>query len=766
MAGGFTTFTRMLAAGEFKAPCSKRSRSRPWSRAKAVAIVAAAFSAVGPMACFSLAQDPARQAEAIRSEQSIQTPAPGVGEKSGKLPIVRLDGTYFSRNGRPFLPVGAHWIPAVAGLEWATEWNPKEIEADFAKMRELGFNTVRFDLFWAWFEPRPGSYNPEAFRQFDHLVTLAHRYQIYLHPSLFIGGEVGEAYWDVPWRHGRNPHSDPEMLRLQTNHAAELARRYRDESAILAWDLTDEPPFWIVANSTTDAMAINWTRLISGAFRRFDGQHPVVVGTSQEDLNRGPFRPDLIKDEVDFFSVHPYSIYARALFPDPMLSERGTYGSAFQTSLSAGAGRPAMIQELGASSAQYDPERIAAFDRVSLFSGLAAGANGFLLWCFTDAAPDTYNRVPYLRAPHETQFGLTTWDRQDRPRGKVFRSFAQLVGRLDLTGLKPAPAEAGIIVPEEWAKPYGDFSSFGLKGPSLIPYVSTEEGGAVEGQSPANVSTKNEPLVGSWLSAFLLSRRAGFRAEFPRENSDWTSHPVILLPSPLTGTEGVIQHVRTNFWDKLRLYVSRGGVVYASVSSDAAIPEMTNLFGARLSDHVPAGDVTLTVVSPLGDLKPGDRFSFEGGQQWAATLEVRGGTVIATDQEGRPALVAYRRGTGKTLLSSYPLELFLSGVPSAFDRDEPAHRIYRALLDWAGVRPLFKTDQPSVEIGALKGESRGYAVLANHSDRALPVLIDTVLPVRSLVQITPAGSSPLTSEGRKWKMDLGPYEGAIVEWKQ
>ncbi len=439
--------------------------------------------------------------------------------------MARLEGPYFSRNGRRFLPAGAHWVPAGTGLGWPTDWKPREIEADFAKMRELGFNTVRFDLFWAWFEPRPGDFNPEAFQQLDYLISLAHRFQIYLHPTLFVGGEVGEAFWDVPWRHGRHPHADPEMLRLQTNHAAELGRRYRDESAILAWDLTDEPPYWITGGSTTDAMAINWTRLIAGALRRFDGRHPLVVGTSQEDLNHGPFRPDNIKDEVDFFSVHPYSIYARTLFPDPMLSERGTYGSAFQTLLSAGAGRPAMVQELGASSAQYDPERIADFDRVSLFSGLAAGSNGFLLWCFTDAAPDLFKRVPYLRAPHETQFGLTTWDRQDRPRARVFKSFARLLDRLDLAGMEPAPPEAGVIVPAEWSKPHGDFSGFGLQGPSIIPYVSTQDGGAVAGQSPSGVSDKNEVLVGSWLSAFLLSRRAGFRADFPREGGDWTEPP-------------------------------------------------------------------------------------------------------------------------------------------------------------------------------------------------------------------------------------------------
>jgi endo-1,4-beta-mannosidase len=136
------------------------------------------------------------------------------------LPPVTLTGTYFSRDGKRFLPVGAHWVPAEAALQWAEQWDPDSIEADFAKMKDLGFNTVRFDLFWAWFEPRPGDYNPTAFEQLEFLVGLAHKYEIYLHPTLFVGGEVGEAFWDVPWRQGRHPHADPEMLRLQTDHAA------------------------------------------------------------------------------------------------------------------------------------------------------------------------------------------------------------------------------------------------------------------------------------------------------------------------------------------------------------------------------------------------------------------------------------------------------------------------------------------------------------------------------------------------------------------
>src|SRR5271157_4822540 len=292
-----------------------------------------------------------------------------------KLPAVHLDGNYFSRDGHRFIPVGANWVPAKAAMQWPTQWDPKAIEADFARMHELGFNTIRLDFVWAWIEPRPGDYNPEAFRALDFLVSLAHRYQIYLHPSLLIGGEVGEAYWDVPYRQGRHPHSDPDMLRIETDHVGELARRYGKEPAILGWDLTDEPPFWIVPDSTTDAMAINWTRLLSWSIRRHDSLHPIVVGTSMEDVGRGPFRPDNLREEADFFSVHPYSIYAPKLFPDAMLSERGTYGSAFETALSGGAGRPVMVQEIGASSAQYDPDQIAKFLRASLYSGLGAGAN-------------------------------------------------------------------------------------------------------------------------------------------------------------------------------------------------------------------------------------------------------------------------------------------------------------------------------------------------------------------------------------------------------
>src|SRR5271157_2218456 len=708
----------------------------------------------------------AAKPEGPKGQGQAQAPA---SSDEAKLPAVHLDGNYFSRDGHRFIPVGANWVPAKAAMQWPTQWDPKAIEADFARMHELGFNTIRLDFVWAWIEPRPGDYNPEAFRALDFLISLAHRYHIYLHPCLLIGGEVGEAYWDVPYRQGRHPHSDPDMLRIETDHVAELARRYGKETAILGWDLTDEPPFWIAADSTTDSMAINWTRLLTWSIRRHDSLHPIVVGVSMEDVGRGPFRPDNVREEADFFSVHPYSIYSPRLFPDPMLSERGTYGSAYETALSGSAGRPVMVQEIGASSAQYEPEQIAKFLRASLYSGLGAGANGFLIWCYTDAAPEQFHKVPYLRSPHETQFGLTTWEGKDRPQGQMFEEFEKVVARLDLTGIEPAPAEAGIIVPYEWSKPHGDFSHFGLTGPEIVPYVSTDEGANVAGQSQPNFSEDNAWIQGSWLSAFILAKRAGLKADFPREYDDWQKRPLTLMPSPLTSTDSFLVHVHSDFWEKAKQYVAQGGALYASVAADAAIPEMESLFGARMVDANPKDEVTLKVVAAFGSLKVGDTFHYSvpGGspRSWGAVLEVKGGTVIAVDQDNRPALVANTVGSGKTLLSAYPLENYLANLPAAFDKPESTHRIYQAFREWSGIKPLFYSDQPSVEAAALSGKAGGYVIVTNHSGEPQKVTVTSATPLHSVARVTAQGSSAINVAGSSFKVDIGAYEGAVFAWK-
>lgn len=704
-----------------------------------------------------------------QQDATPQTASPQKVQVAAKLPEVHLDGQYFVRNGKRFLPVGAHWVPAKAAMQWPTQWDPADIEADFAKMHELGFTIVRFDILWAWFEPRPGDYNPAAFQQLDYLISLAHKYQIYLHPSLFIGGEVGEAFWDVPWRYGRNPHSDPEMLRLETSLAAEFGRRYAHESAILGWDLTDEPPFWIVGNQTTDAMAINWTRLIVDGIRENDKLHPIVVGTSGEEISHGPFRADDISKFVDFFSVHPFTLYVPELFPDPLLSARGTYGAAFEIALSQGAGRPVMIHEMGASTAQFSPERVAAYDRAQIYSGLGAGLISVDLWCYTDAAPAQFHKVPYLRTPQETGWGMTTWNREDKPLAREFKKFAKVTAQLDLTGIAAAPADAAIVIPDEYAKPHGDFSHFGLTGPEAIPYVSTYDGDAVAGQAAQSHAGGANLLMGSALSTFILARRAGIKADFPREYSDWSKRSMLLMPYPITSTgDEFLVHVHTDFYEKAKAYVEQGGFLYASLGADSAIPNLAALFGARQMDRSIRSDVTLKFVSSFGGFKAGDTLHYAvpgaGLESWGSLLELAGGTVVATDQDGQPALVTNSVGKGKTLLSAYPLEHYLAETPAAFEQPEETYRLYQAFRDWIGIKPSFQVSDPDVEVSVLSGNNRGYLVLVNHSPDSKKLTLSTASPIHVLNLIAPDGAKAMNATNGNWKMEIAPYDGVVLEW--
>jgi hypothetical protein len=341
------------------------------------------------------------------------------------------------------------------------------------------------------------------------------------------------------------------------------------------------------------------------------------------------------------------------------------------------------------------------------------------------------------------------------------RDFSRLVGRMDLAGLEPAPGEAAMIIPHEWARPHGDMSRAGLSGPSALPYTSTQE---LSGSADANLW-----LTRSLLNAFILARRAGLKVDLPREYTDWQSHPLVLLPSPLTGTEHNLAHVHTAFWETARRYVEGGGTLYASLCADAAIPHMAGLFGASLSDHAPAEQVTLKLVEPFGNIPVGSEFYFPADpsspRYWPATLNVTGGTVIAVDGSGRPALVTNTCGKGKTLLSAYPLESYLAVQPAVFESPEFTHLLYHALAEWAGLQPMFSTTDPSVEVAALTAGKRGYAVLSNHASGPKHIAVVSNLPLQEVKQLTSQGLQPLSLHYHAWSMDIPAYDGAIVEWK-
>ncbi len=682
--------------------------------------------------------------------------------------VVGSGRQYLRASGRSVLPVGAHFVPT-AGPDWPWRVDEAEFDRAFEQMSAAGMTTVRIDLLWSAIEPEPGRYDEQHLRVLDAVLASARRRRLWLHPTLFIGGEVGDAFWDVPWRDGRHPHRDPEMLRLQAEHAAMLARRWRADPAVIAWDLTDEPPFWLFQD-TTDDDARTWTDALVASLRGADPEHLITIGTSGQEVGWGPFRADVVADRLDFTCVHPYPIYQYELYPDALLSPRMTHAGAFETALASGAGKPVMVHEYGASSAQFDPELMAAYDRLLSYSSLGRGAIGYYAWCWTDAEPNAYRHVPYLRQPHETQFGVTDWSGELRPRGRVLSELATVAGGLDLDGLAadgPAPPRAAIPVPHEYVHPY-DPDAFGLSEAPSGLYRPSESA-----WSPRRTGmTDGGPLVRSLLNAFVMASRADLAVAFPRERLDdvWPDVPIVMLPAPLASTTITLWHVRTGFWAGAYDFFARGGVLYVSCSADVAIPEMDELAGCRLADRAPLDrPPVLRFVRPWGLFAAGDELALPSGGTGLSARGVRlrpsDGETVAVDADGEPALVLARRGPGAAVVCAYPVETLVAVAPDAHGPADRTWGLYAGVARLASTSERAACEHPDVTLGELRGPEGGVVTLTNHSDRSVETLLRLPEGGGDLAWIAAhAGSGPPDADGRV-PVALEPYGAAIATWR-
>jgi len=118
------------------------------------------------------------------------------------------------------------------------------------------------------------------------------------------------------------------------------------------------------------------------------------------------------------------------------------------------------------------------------------------------------------------------------------------------------------------------------------------------------------------------------------------------------------------------------------------------------------------------------------------------------------------------LTCAYPIEKYLARVPAAFEEGDNTHRLYRALAEWAGVQPLFRSDRAEVEAAALVGSGRGYIVLTNHSDAPQTVTITPRKALRQVQLVRIEGAAPLDLHDNRLTVRVAPFGGEIVEYRE
>jgi cellulase (glycosyl hydrolase family 5) len=180
------------------------------------------------------------------------TPSPSASPGASREFIgVAADGWNFAYlpSGRVFVPVGVNYdhdqkppCPRLLEEYWDNEW--AEVEADFREIAQLGFNAVRIHLQLAKFVSAPGVANEASLRQLDRLMQLAHQTGLVLNVTglgLYRADEIPRWFSTL---------SDDQATEVEAFFWRTLAARYRDESAIFAYDLQNEP--FISAVDTSD----------------------------------------------------------------------------------------------------------------------------------------------------------------------------------------------------------------------------------------------------------------------------------------------------------------------------------------------------------------------------------------------------------------------------------------------------------------------------------------------------------------------------------
>jgi Cellulase (glycosyl hydrolase family 5) len=213
---------------------------------------------------------------------------PAVLHSTSRHAFVAADGTPVTLNGVNVIPV------------WARGSLSRR---RYAAIAAKGFNSVRFVLYWDALEPHRGELDRQRLEALDTAIARASAARLYVVLDMIhLWGPRGLR--SVPaW--ARSGDSVASVEANATAYVRMLARRYRDEPAVAAYDPVNEPHRWPIAQNAVLRM---YDRLI-GAIRQVAPAKIVLVEPTYGDTSIRGTCADLSnlthRDNV-VFSAHIY----------------------------------------------------------------------------------------------------------------------------------------------------------------------------------------------------------------------------------------------------------------------------------------------------------------------------------------------------------------------------------------------------------------------------------------------------------------------------
>jgi Cellulase (glycosyl hydrolase family 5) len=306
-------------------------------------------------------------------------------------------GAQLLRAGQPYRVVGMNYYPQAT--PWDGFWSKYSagiIDADFARMRGLGLNTIRIFIPYEQFGGM--HVRPEMLDRLADLLDRAEASGLQVVVTLFdFRGDYNPLIWPQADRH------------LET-----ILTRFRDHPAILAWDLKNEPDldYARAGREVVDLWLLHTLQLARG----YAPHQMITVGWGSADAAAA------FGGSVDLLSFHDY------LPPDGLL---GRYALVRQ----AAPGRPVILGEFGLPTwnSPFFPNGHTEAEQLSYYAAVlsamrstdAAGEMAWTLYDFSSVPANVAGRMPWQVGP-QRQLGVLRADGTPKPAAALFAPGARL----------------------------------------------------------------------------------------------------------------------------------------------------------------------------------------------------------------------------------------------------------------------------------------------------------------------------------------------------
>ncbi len=327
--------------------------------------------------------------EVIKATRSVPAYVP---KGSGGFAEIGPDG--FVIDGAAYRPRGINYYPARAPWRrFLLEADPAAVARELDLLAGAGLNAVRIFLWYDALFDCPGSGavpKPQAFARLDAIIRLAAERSFHLIVTLN----------DLPDLTIRPLYDFPHVAAAQT---AYIVSRYRDEPAILAWDVRNEGDIDYIRGAASSRAVLNWLRETAAQIRQLDPNHLITAGWNENS--------QVTESMVDFVSFHHWSDGQR-------LRQR-------IAALRLSTRKPIVLEEVGYST--YGGAEMPQSNKLRevLAAAEAEGLAGWFVWTAFDFSTDVTCLPPACPSKDngEHHFGLWRADYTPKPAVEVLRAY-------------------------------------------------------------------------------------------------------------------------------------------------------------------------------------------------------------------------------------------------------------------------------------------------------------------------------------------------------